>query len=310
MILLDYSQIFLAPIHQDGAAKSCAQNPSDKSRDAILHYVFNSVRALNMAHKKTYGQMVIACDETSWRKTVFPQYKWTRKNKKTPDTSGIDWEFVFEVQKHSKEMLLKYFPYPLISVPGAEGDDIIGVLTKHISTSTTDETDMWGESEPEKILIVSSDKDNFQLHRFKNVKQYDNIKKKLISLNVKPEHALIEKIVRGDISDSIPSIKCGDTWFSELKPGRAPSITQVFLEAFFNSPNPIDACLNEVERINYRRNEQLVSYECIPENIYTNIVSVYNSELERLKTHSKMKLMSFLAENKMNVLYSKIGDFY
>jgi hypothetical protein len=49
-------------------------------------------------------------------------------------------------------------------------------------------------------------------------------------------------------------------------------------------------------------------YDCTPENIYNDIISSYNEQLE--KKTSKMNLMTFFAEHKMNVLYSKINDFY
>ena len=278
----------------------------------MLHFAVNSVRATQLIHKKNYGNVVIACDEHSWRHEVFPQYKWSRKEKRKTDESGIDWAFVGETGTYIKEMLQKHFPYIVISTKRAEADDIIGSLVRHISSLSSDEENMFGETESEKILINSSDKDNFQLHRYSNVKQWSPLTKKLVKPDIKPEHALIEKIVTGDAGDGIPSIKCHDDWFVNHVKGqtRAPSISQKYLQTFFASKNPIDACLTEQERVHYQRNERLVSYEHTPKEIDKAIIEVYNNEIDKLKTHSKMKLMSFLAENKMNVLYSKIGDFY
>lgn len=309
-ILVDFSQIYLAPIFVDNAAKSCAQNPSKQSRDMMLHFVVNSIRATQMIHKKNYGNVVIACDEHSWRNEVFPQYKWARKQKRQFDDSGIDWAFVDETADYIKNALQKHFPYIVISVNRAEADDIIGSLVRHISSTTGDEENMFGEVESEKILINSSDKDNFQLHRYSIVKQWSPLTKKLVKPDIKPEHALIEKIVRGDISDGIPSIKCADDWFTIAAKERAPAITKKYLQTFLDSRNPVDECLSAQERINYLRNERLVSYEFTPKEIDAAIIDKYNSELEKLKTHSKMKLMTFLAENKMNILMSKISDFY
>lgn len=313
MILIDYSQVFLAPIHLDGAAKSYAQAPSAESKDAIFHYVVNTIRALQVQFKKKYGSdVVIACDSVSWRRSVFPQYKHTRKNRREEDTSGIDWKFVSEVEQYTKEMLTKYFPYIVISTPGAEGDDVIGVMTKYISTLETEETNLFGESEPEPILIISSDKDNFQLHKYKNVKQYSNIQKSFVGPTIKPEHALLEKIVTGDSGDSIMNIKTHDNFYVEHVKGgsRQASISKKYLQKFFDSKNPIDACENEVDRINFKRNQQIVSYEFIPDEINTAVIESYWRGRDSLKSHSKMKLMSFFTEHRMNVLLSKIGDFY
>ncbi len=288
--------------------KSCAQNPSDASRDMLTHFVVNSLRNIQMEHKRTYGNVVVACDHRSWRYDVFPQYKAARKLKRQNDDSGIDWDFVSKTRIYIQEQLQTHFPYSVISTDGAEADDIIGALVKHTAEDSDGEENMFGEVEPDKVLIVSSDKDNYQLHRFKHVKQYSPLAKKLVKPESKPEHALIEKIVRGDSGDGVPSIKCPDDWFITENTTRAPSISAKYLQTFYDAKNPIDACLDEDERIRYRRNEQLVSYECTPKEIYKSIVEVYNSE--KAKKHSKMGLMNFFTSKRMNVLFSKIGDFY
>lgn len=309
MQIIDFSQIYLAPIFIDSAAKSCAQNPSKESRDMMCHYAFNSVRAYNVANKQKYGELVIACDNKSWRNTVFPHYKYTRKQNRAKDDSGIQWDFVFETAEYMKAALREHFPFPLIDVCGAEGDDVIGALAKHTSVGSSDEN-MFGESEPDPFLLISSDQDNYQLHRFKHLRQWSPHTKKLIKPDIKPEHALIEKIVRGDVGDSIPNIKSPDDFFVTAVKGesRQPAISKKYLQTFFDVKNPIDACATEFERRNFQRNEQLVSYECTPENIYNDIILCYNEQRE--KKTSKMKLMTFFAEHKMNVLYSKINDFY
>jgi hypothetical protein len=124
----------------------------------------------------------------------------------------------------------------------------------------------------------------------------------------KPHHALIEKIVRGDPGDGICSIKCPDDWFTLTDKKRAPPISAKYLQKFFDAKNPIDACETEEERRNYKRNEQLVSYEFTPKEIYDETIRLY--ELQKNKKHSKMELMNFFVRHKMNTLLSKISDFY
>lgn len=277
----------------------------------LFHFAVNSIRSTQMIHKKNYGNIVIACDQKSWRYDIFPQYKWARKQNRSTSNDGIDWGFVNETGHYINDQLRTHFPFIVLSTPRAEADDAIGALVKHVSENGVGEENMFGETEAEKILINSSDKDNYQLHRYSNVKQWSPLTKKLVKPDIKPEHSLIEKIVKGDGGDGVPSIKCPDDWFVNVTEGRRASpISAKYLKTFFDAKNPIDACLDEQERINYKRNERLVSYEHTPEDIKTAIINTYNSELEKLKKHSKMKLMTFLAENRMNVLLSKIGDFY
>jgi hypothetical protein len=306
MIAIDFSQIYLAPIFLDGAAKSCAQNPSKESRDMMLHYAINSVRSNFVAHGTKYGNMVIACDKGSWRRDVFEEYKWARRDKRKDDTSGIDWKFVGETGEYVKQVLKEYFPFVVVEVPNLEADDIIGVLAKMTNESTTSEENIFGETESEPFLIISSDGDHYQLHQYSNVKQWSPTTKKLVKSDLKPRHALINKIVKGDVGDGIPNIKSPNNTFVDKI--RQKPISEKYLATFYALENPIEACLTEQERINYKRNEQLVSYAYTPKDLANQAILVYNEE--KVKKHNKMKLMTFLAENKLNILYSKIGDFY
>lgn len=306
MIAIDFSQIYLAPIFLDGAAKSCAQNPSNESRDMMLHYAVNSVRANFVAHGAKYGNMVIACDNGSWRRDVFPEYKYKRRENRKTDTSGIDWKFVGETGNYVKQVLRDYFPFAVVEVPKLEADDIIGILAKMSNEATTGEEDIFGDVKTEPFLIISSDGDHYQLHQYDNVKQWSPQTKKLVKPDIKPRNALINKIVKGDVGDGIMNIKSPNNTFVDKI--RQKPISEKYLETFYSAKNPIDACLTAEERINYARNEQLVSYAHTPKDLANQAIMVYNEQKE--KKHSKMKLMSFLAENKMNILYSKIGDFY
>lgn len=310
MLLIDFSQVYLAPIFLDAAAKSCAQNPSVESRDMMMHMVLNTIRSQQVMHKNTYGsEVVIAFDSPSWRKDAFPYYKWARKQKCETDTSGIDWTFVFETSAFIQQALRDYFPYNVLAIDKAEADDIIGALCKHKDQNRDDqEENLFGEIEADPILIVSSDKDHFQLHRYKNVKQWSPLTKKLVKPEGKPKNALIEKIVRGDAGDGVASIKCVGEWFTLKDKDRAPPISKKYLQTFFDAKNPIDACLNDFERENYKRNEMLVSYEFTPQKIYDETIATYESQ--RNKRHDKMGLMNFFVKHRMNILLSKISDFY
>lgn len=252
--------------------------------------------------------MILACDSGSWRYDVFPQYKHSRKVKREADTSGINWDFVNEVKEDIISDLDTYFPFPVIKLDKAEGDCCIGVLTKHISENSVDTSDenLFGETDPENILIISSDGDNYQLHTYKNVKQWSPASKKLVKPDENPRNALIRKIVKGDLGDGIPSIKSNDNTFVDGI--RQKPIAQTFLDKFFAAADPISICEDETQKTNYLRNELLVSYEKIPENIKSSIIECYNTKVQQ--KHSKMGLMNYFVENKMQNLLSQIHDFY
>lgn len=307
MILVDQSQIISAAILVEGECKECAKNPSTQSKKMIKHYVFNSIRANFMAQKNKFGKMVIACDSGSWRYDVFEQYKYTRKLKMAADTSGINWDFVSEVKSELIDELDRFFPFSVIKVPKVEGDDVIGVLVKHISEQAVmGEENIFGEVEPENILIISSDRDNFQTHKYKNVRQWSPMDKKFIK-PIGPIHEfLLEKIVKGDKGDGVMNIRMGDNTFVDGV--RQKPISQEYLDKFFAAASPIDVCLTEEEKKNFKRNERLVSYEMIPKEIQDSIISCYNTQLE--KKHSKMGFFNYLSANRMVNLQAAIHDFY
>lgn len=308
MNIIDLSQIISAVIYMGDAAE-CAKNPSERSKDMIKHSVYESIRYNHMLHSRRYGKTILACDNGSWRYGVFPQYKHSRKLKREKDTSGINWEFVNAVKAEIIDDLDKYFPYPVISLKNVEGDDIIGVLTKYVTENSNivTEENIFGGGEPEEILITSTDGDNYQLHALgKHIRQWSPANKKIIRPEDKPRNELIRKIVKGDSGDGIPSIKSGDNTFVDGI--RQKPISEKYLQTFFEAANPIDACLTAEERINYERNEKLVSYDKIPDDIKTAVILCYNEKCA--KSHSKMGLMNYLSQNGMNNLLGNIMDFY
>jgi hypothetical protein len=307
MILLDFSQIISACIYV-GDAHECAKHPSLQSKNMIKHSIINSVRQNYTSHKARYGKMILACDYGSWRYDVFPQYKHSRKLKKLSDTSGINWSFIDEIKAEIISDFDSYFPFPVIKIKKCEGDDIIGVLTKMLSELSCDqeEENIFGEKEVEKILIISTDKDNFQLHKWKNVSQYSPVLGKFIKPELTPKQCILEKIVKGDVGDGVMNIKMSDNTFVDGI--RQKPIAQTFLNKFYESLNPIDICEDEIQKTNYIRNEQLVSYEKIPDNISDSIILCYDQQVS--KKHSKSGLFNYFIENSMVNLVSQIHDFY
>ena len=308
MNIVDLSQIMYASIHVDGDANQCARHPSEENKKMIKHFIINSIRSNHVNQKSQYGQMVLACDSPSWRTEVFPQYKCQRKAAKKIDNSGIRWDFVGEVLDELTDDLKEFFPFPTVKVSRAEGDDIIGTLVPYVAKTAIMEEDVFGNVEPQKTLITSSDQDYFQLHN-KYVRQWSPVMKKLIRPQVPIKHAYLEKVLKGEsgsTTDSIPNYRMGNNTF--IDGVRQKPISQKTLDKFFAAENPIDICESEEERANFLRNEQLVSFTKIPTDIQESIILCYNEQLA--KKHSKMALMNYLTQNRMSNLLSQITDFY
>ena len=160
------------------------------------------VRVIGRIAKKfgpEYGKVVLCYDDKNyWRRDIFPFYKKNRKQER--ENSKYDWDQVFSVLNKIRDELRNNFPYHVIQVQGAEADDIIGSICINQAKN----------SDPQKTLILSADKDFIQLHRFSFVSQYDPIHNRWIE-NDNPVQYLQEHIIRGDRSDGIPNIlTCDD----------------------------------------------------------------------------------------------------
>lgn len=281
-ILIDLNQVMIS-----GLTAQISSNKIKKlEEDLVRHLVLNSLRAQIKKFKSEFGEIILCCDNrTYWRKEFFPHYKACRK--KAREKSDLDWNLIFAVLGELREDLKVNFPYKVIDVPKAEADDIIGTLTPRLSAH-------------EKVLIVSSDGDFKQLHKYQNVKQYNP----MLSVFVKsanPALELKEKIIRGDKGDGIPNILSLDTTF--ITETRQKSITSPFLnEMLITNPNDI---VDENIKRNWIRNETLIDLSKIPINIQNDIIQTY----EETKPAPKQKLLKYFIEKRLNNLIECVDEF-
>ena len=202
MILLDFSNIIV------GSIMVASRIPDEErfSEDFIRHLVLNSVRSYRKKYADKYGEMVICTDYlSSWRKVAFPLYKAHRKvqRDKQDKEKGMDWSALFETIARITGELKTHFPYKVIQVPHAEGDDVIAVLAKHANNTLK-----------EQSLIVSSDKDFNQLYKYKKIRQYSPMRGKMLK-GINAEAYQKEHIIRGDKADGIPNILSDDDVFMD-----------------------------------------------------------------------------------------------
>ena len=283
MILLDFSNIIVGSI-------MVAHKVPDEERfgeDFIRHLVLNSIRSYRNKYKNKYGEIVICTDfHSSWRKEVFPFYKAHRKvaREKQKVEKGMDWSALFDTISKIIVEIDTFFPYKVIRVPHAEGDDVIAVLSRAFK---------------EKSLIVSSDKDFSQLYKYNWVRQFSPMKQKMIN-GIDPIEYLKEHIIRGDKGDGIPNILSADDCIVNgvrQKPISKKKVANWLVQ------DPHD--FNDEMKSGWIRNKILIDFDLIPKNITEAILEQYNSE----KKYQQGQLMNYFIKNRLKYLMENMGDF-
>lgn len=230
MILIDFSQTVIA-----NAWIQCA-TPIDRNR--LRLNVLASIRKIKTEH--ACGEVVIACEsDTYWRHTFFPYYK-ARRDKTSPF-----WTDVLAAKEQLAEEFKSYFK--VIKVKGAEADDVIGVLAEEVSPF-------------ESILIVSADRDFYQLQRYPGVTQCTT---KTYLTCADPIRYLAEHIIHGDVGDGIPNILSPDN--SLVAHIRQKAIRK----------KDIETLIKIRHSTYYKRNETLIDLQRIPYNLKGLIIEEY-----------------------------------
>jgi 5'-3' exonuclease len=282
MLLIDLNQVMISNLMMQVGSSSKVK----LDEGLVRHMVLNTIR-INVKNFRSYGKVIIACDNKKyWRRDYFPNYKAGRK--KVREASVHDWNLIFECLNKIKQELKEFSPYTVLDVERAEADDIIAVLSSHFS-------------DKEKIMILSNDKDFIQLQKCSNVEQYSPILKKKINGKDASLH-LKEMIIRGDSSDGIPNILSQDDVFL-VEGKKQGSITKKKLEQWLYQ-EPEFFCNDEMMR-NYSRNQLMIDFEFIPNDIKTNILQSF----EETKPASKQNFLNYMIKNRLNNLMEVFDDF-
>ena len=283
MILLDFSNIIIGSI-------MVSHKIPDTERfgeDFIRHLVLNSIRSYRNKYKNKYGEIVICTDfHSSWRKEIFPFYKAHRKveRDKQKVEKGMDWSALFETINKIIVEIDTFFPYKVIRVEHAEGDDVIAVLSRTFK---------------EKSLIVSSDKDFSQLYKYKWIRQFSPMKQKMLN-GIDPIMYLKEHIIRGDKGDGIPNILSEDDCI--VSGVRQKSISKKkIINWLVQDPHDFN---DEMKR-GWIRNKILIDFDLIPKNIASAILEQYNEE----KKYQQGQLINYFIKNRLKYLMENMGDF-
>lgn len=285
MIIVDLNQVMISNLYMQLGNNTNANIEEPMFR----HMVLNSLRSYKTKFSTDYGEMIIACDNKNyWRKQIFPYYKAHRK--KIQEKSDINWKQVFEYIDKIKQELKDFFPYRVIDVESAEADDIIATLVMNTVLA-------------EPLLILSADKDFVQLQYFKEVNQYDPIRKKFIT-EVNPIEYLFMHILKGDTGDGIPNVLSPDNCM--VVGERQKPLTKKRIAEIRNGPveGSVDHLPEQVRR-NYFRNRQLIDLTMIPEDIKQKIMDQYIQQSGKKRD----KLMNYFIANKLKNLFEHISEF-
>jgi hypothetical protein len=275
-------------------------NPNaNLSEDLIRHMVLSSILSYKKKFSDEYGELVFCADDKNyWRKKIFPFYKANRK--KARDASKFDWNLIFNTLNKIRAEIKEIFPYSVIQVETAEADDVIATLCKYTQTNELKRVGFM--TEPQKVLILSGDKDFLQLQKYSNVKQFSPLLKKYLTTD-DPKKFLMEHIISGDSGDGVPNFLSQDTVFVTEGVRQKP-IRKVKVDEWLQIGDPEKFC-DDVMLRNYKRNESLISLDLIPKEIEDSIVSTY----ERKIVGDRRKMFNYFVANKLKYLMDSISEF-
>tara|TARA_R110000744_G_scaffold88399_6_gene172314 strand:- start:3970 stop:4833 length:864 start_codon:yes stop_codon:yes gene_type:complete len=284
MIIVDYSGIAVA-------AAFSQKQPDQLDQGVVRHMILNSLRMHNIKNRGEFGQMVVACDSSSWRKEIFPEYKAARK--KSRETSKLDWNKFFTMANNVRDEIKENFSYPVVTVDRAEADDIIGILVSELQE--------FGRHE--EILIVSGDKDFLQLQQFSNVKQYSPVQRKFLECE-DPHRYLFEHICKGDSSDGVPNVLSPDNTFTnELRqtPLRAKRIDE-----WWENRQSLQNHMSKHVWRNYQRNEWMINLRKTPSEIRKEVINQVGEQSGK----NNNKILNYLVTNRCGLLVESAQEFF
>jgi 5'-3' exonuclease len=282
MILIDFSAISISAI---------VVQKVEVDENMIRHMILNSIRMYTHKYSKKYGQVVLACDASTWRRDYYPQYKANRR--KDRSESSTDWDEMFRIINMVLDEIRENMPYKVLHIKGCEADDIIGTLAEY--------TQEFGKNEP--IMIISGDKDFIQLQQYPNVEQYSPIQKKFLKHD-DPKGYLLEHVFRGDSSDGVPNILSHDDTF--VNGDRQSPVTAKKIKNWVDNINNLESVMSTEEFKNYARNRKLIDLTQTPQELKEKIVELFESQTPV----NNSKVLPYLISKRCKQLIGCIEEFY
>lgn len=283
-LLIDLNQVLISNLMQH--LKHVAKD-NVISEDLVRHMCINTIRSNVKQFKAKYPNVVLCCDNKHyWRRDFFPFYKSQRKHDR--EASGLDWGMIFNTLNNIRDDLKTHFPYKVIDVEGAEADDVIAVLTARLAPHGN-------------VLILSSDKDFGQLQKYPNVTQYSPILKRFIKID-NPKLFIKEHILKGDRGDGVPNFLSPDNTFAA---GERQKVINSKRLTEWLSQDVDTFCTNDTMLRGFKRNQTLVDFDYIPNEVQEKIVTAF----DEMKPATKQKMLDYFIKKNLKAMIESIGDF-
>ena len=207
---------------------------------------------MSLAKSYNAGTIIASADwgGSSYRKTLFPEYKANRKElveKQTAEEKEASRKF-FDEYERVLEALDKHPRIQLFRYQGVEADDIAAYLVSRLHDYGFDQA--W---------LISSDRD-WDLLVGPNVSRFSTVTRKEVTLDtwdypVTPEQYISYKVLMGDSGDNIPGI-----------PGVGPKRAAALIEQYGSAMDIYDACplpgkQKFIQAVNDNRDQIPLNYE-------------------------------------------------
>jgi hypothetical protein len=232
-----------------------------------------------------------------WRKEKFPYYKKHRQ--KTRDDSDLDFHKFFEYMDVLQTEIRETVPFTSLKSKYLEADDWIAILSKNFSEMS------------EEVRIISTDGDFHQLQKYKGVTQYNHVRRELINVPKSDVVNLLKvKVICGDPGDGIPNVFSDDDTF----------VCEEKRQKRFGEKKAWDVVLSTTDLHNwafkndilnkYKRNDMLINFDLIPEEIRTGAYAKYLEISQKNKYKDSLSLMAYFNSKKLNKLSFLSNDFF
>lgn len=302
MIIIDYSATAIATL-TGGFMEELNTNSYEKIEDILRHALLSTIKSYKKQFSAKFGStIVIAVDnKTYWRREVFPAYKAGRK--KSREDSGINWTLIHQAMDATKHDLAKHFPYKVIDVEGAEADDVMAVISKYTTETLVTKNVLFGDDDPEQVLVITTDKDMSQLTKYKNVKVWNPRDKKQVKLEVSPSMFLKRLILKGDPGDGIPGVFSHENSF--IDGIRQKPCTEAKMKPLLDAKTLVDGTTDPELIRRIKLNSQLIDFSYIPEEVSTRIINAFNTP----NTNTLMTVMNYLISKNMKLMLKDVEQF-
>jgi 5'-3' exonuclease len=212
-----------------------------------------TIESLKKSYKAKW--VVVAADQgsSSYRKSIYPEYKQNRKDKfaEQTDAEKAAFEMFFEDYQASLDLIRATTYYPVIQFKQTEADDIAAYITSIRNLLPA----------VDHIWLISSDKD-WDLLIDDNTSRFSYVTRKEITANnwhthydFPHEHYISVKCLMGDTGDNVLGVE-------GIGPKRAQQLVEQYGSALdIVAELPIESKLKYIKTLNQSGDRILLNYQ-------------------------------------------------